>query len=178
MHTVPVEEDYLIGAFVKNCPKYDRLYAELIDGPAIQSVMNRYRNISDLILARSGFEPSNRTDDLVRDIVVTHDTLYIESIAEKPLPEWTEAFYTSPAFEAFIVELFKLPAYTTELARIRVGYVLKEILDRSLAKANDTLRPDRKVWAYSAHDLNISTMLYALNLAEVSTLIESYIVFE
>lgn len=49
--------------------------------------------------------------------------------------------------------------HTTEMKKLECGFLLKEILDRCSAKANSTLQPDRKLWIYSAHDLNIFNIL-------------------
>lgn len=47
------------------------------------------------------------------------------------------------------------------------GFLLKEILDRFTNKTLSILQPDRKMWIYSAHDLNIVSILNALNLYKV-----------
>lgn len=61
-----------------------------------------------------------------------------------------------------------LPSYTPQLAKFRAGYIFKDILDRSTTKVNGTLSPDISVYVYSAHDLNISSLLQGLGMWDVS----------
>ena len=55
------------------------------------------------------------------------------------------------------------------MARIRSGFILKEILDRMKMKVDGTLKPDRSVHIYSAHDTLLSCLLYALDMFDVSS---------
>lgn len=64
--------------------------------------------------------------------------------------------------------LFKISTITTEMARLRFGFLIREILDRFSAKVNSTLTPDRSIWIYSAHDATLAGILNALQLFEVS----------
>lgn len=51
-----------------------------------------------------------------------------------------------------------------EMKKLRSGYLLKEILDRSKNKTSSTLSPDRSLWMYFAHDNSIADMLNSLGL--------------
>lgn len=53
------------------------------------------------------------------------------------------------------------------LARIKSGFLLKEILQHFSNKVKSTLQPDRTLWFYSGHSTTITTMLNALGLTEV-----------
>lgn len=63
---------------------------------------------------------------------------------------------------------FKTYTDTPQLARLKSGFLLKEIIDHFYQKANSTLQPNRSVWMYSAHDITITNMLNSLNLYEVN----------
>lgn len=62
---------------------------------------------------------------------------------------------------------YKTYADTPELARLKSGFLLKEMLDHFTQKINSTLTPNRSVWLYSGHDLTILNMLNSLGLFEV-----------
>lgn len=169
VHTLPVETDYIIGATILNCPKYDRLYAAQIASPEFTSFVQKFSNLSSYIAVNSNYPPSNQTLDLMNQAATARDTLLVEQAHGMSLPSWTNSLLAGTELNEFVVLMFDLPAYTTDLARIRVGYFLQEILDRSQAKANGTLSPNLKIYAYSAHDLNISTILFGLRIIKVCT---------
>lgn len=62
---------------------------------------------------------------------------------------------------------FKLQTITPEMARLKSGFLIREVLDRFAQKIGSTLSPDRSVWIYSAHDTTVANILNTLNLFEV-----------
>lgn len=71
------------------------------------------------------------------------------------------------------MEIISLAVYksftgTRELARIKGGFLIKEMLERFSKKINLTLNPNRSIWLYSAHDLVIINELNTLGLYEVN----------
>lgn len=67
-----------------------------------------------------------------------------------------------------IAELsFKMDTNTPTLARLKYGFLLKEILEHFTQKIDGTLEPSRLLWLYSAHDFTISGLLNSLGLLEV-----------
>lgn len=63
---------------------------------------------------------------------------------------------------------FQVSTNTPELARLKSGFLVREILDRFNAKIGSTLSPDRSIWIYSAHDTTVANILNTLNLFEVN----------
>jgi lysosomal acid phosphatase len=61
---------------------------------------------------------------------------------------------------------FATNTYTPELARLKTGPLLKEILDRSTNKTIGKLSPNRSMWVYSAHDTTVANVLNTLGLFE------------
>lgn len=56
---------------------------------------------------------------------------------------------------------------TPELARLKSGFLIKEMMERFTSKIFGELEPDRVLWLYSAHDETIANMLNSLGLFEV-----------
>lgn len=56
---------------------------------------------------------------------------------------------------------------TKLLARLKSGFLIKNIYERFTMKKDSTLSPDRVLFLYSAHDETIINVLNALNLFEV-----------
>lgn len=67
---------------------------------------------------------------------------------------------------------FKIPTITPELARLRSGFLIQEILDRFAQKIGSTLTPDRSLWIYSGHDTTLAGVLNTLQLFEVGFLLK------
>lgn len=84
------------------------------------------------------------------------------------LPEWSKKVLISGGELEWISHLsFQLPTNTTELARLKIGFLLREIFDRFEAKTKALLSPDRSIWIYSAHDTTIANILNAFGLFQV-----------
>lgn len=62
---------------------------------------------------------------------------------------------------------FKTYADLPITARLKSGFLLKEMLEHFSQKINSTLEPDRSIWFYSGHDITITNMLNSLRLYEV-----------
>lgn len=73
-------------------------------------------------------------------------------------------------FEYIAMFWFEIFTPTTEMKKLRMGFLLKEILDRCASKVQKTLTPDRALWMYFAHDSTIAAMLSTLGLFEVQFL--------
>lgn len=87
------------------------------------------------------------------------------------LPEWTKRVLPGGDLYGDIQETF-LKAYTIDtstkfLAKIKGGFLLKDILDRFTNKSKSILDPDRKLWVYSGHDSTICRLLNTLGILEV-----------
>lgn len=63
---------------------------------------------------------------------------------------------------------FATAAYTQQLARLKVGPLLKDILERFQKKSKGKLHTDRSMYIYSGHDTTIANLLNILGLFEVN----------
>lgn len=82
------------------------------------------------------------------------------------LPEWAAKAINGPM--EYIAQFdYKTYADTPELARLKSGFLLKEMLEHFSQKIDATLKPNRSLWLYSGHDLTILNMLNSLGLYEV-----------
>ncbi|XP_030762850.1 venom acid phosphatase Acph-1-like isoform X2 [Sitophilus oryzae] len=96
------------------------------------------------------------------------------------LEDWTSLVYPEPLHSA-AVDFYYINTNTTALRRISAGYLLKKILSDTADKINGTISPStRKVFLYSAHELNVASMLLSLEVYNVTTIAPygSYVLFE
>lgn len=75
-------------------------------------------------------------------------------------------FIPGGAFEKVALYWFEFQTGTTELKRLKSGFLLKDILDRFKNKTLSLL-PDQLMQIYSGHDSTIASLLNTLNIFEV-----------
>lgn len=84
------------------------------------------------------------------------------------LPAWAERAIKPNGTMEYIAKFdYKTYADTPQLARLKSGFLLKEILEHFSQKIDSTLQPNRSFWMYSAHDVTILNMLNSLGLFEL-----------
>lgn len=81
------------------------------------------------------------------------------------LPEWTKSVYSDMAYLS--ARSFATKTSTTQLARLKGGFLLKDMLTRFTHKVKHTLKPDRSMWVYSGHDTTVANLLNTLGVFEV-----------
>lgn len=96
-----------------------------------------------------------------------NNTLFIEELYNKTLPDWTKKVYKSPELNYATNIAFALNTYTRKLARLKAGPLLKDILTRFETKYRSELKPDRTLFIYSAHDTTVANLLNTLKLFQV-----------
>ena len=84
------------------------------------------------------------------------------------MPEWTRSVFPSKEFDNLALPFYTIHSRTPTLATIRVGFLLKEIVEHCLSKIAGTLSPDRSVYLYSAHDSVVSNLLNVLGIFDVN----------
>lgn len=63
---------------------------------------------------------------------------------------------------------FGIETQTPALARLKFGRLIGEILDRFRVKADGKLKPDRRMWVYSGHDVTLTGVLNVLGMYPVA----------
>lgn len=62
---------------------------------------------------------------------------------------------------------FATNTYTPKLARLKAGFLIKEIFQRFSNKSASLTNPKQSMWIYSAHDTTVANVLNSLGLFEV-----------
>jgi len=157
VHTVPLDEDNIIGNHAE-CPRLERLIDKVGDQPEIRKVIAENQWVFNYLTKHTGKNISS-----LWDIDYIFDTLFIESVYNKPLPNWTTTVY--PDKMKHMKDLsFKLSTYTDEMKRLRGGPIIQNILDHF----NDYIagKHQRKMLMYSGHDTTLSGLLNSLGMFE------------
>ncbi|XP_025992119.1 prostatic acid phosphatase [Solenopsis invicta] len=159
VHTVPVKQDYVLKAS-KYCPRYEYELKKLLTSPEMERIIKANSELFAYLTKNSGDKIAS-----FKALEHLYDVLYIESLYNKTLPQWTKSVFPEKMKPLAILS-FMTGAYNTRLQRLKSGPLLKDIIDHMIKKAQNTLQPDRKMWMYSAHDETIGNMLMTLNIFE------------
>ncbi|XP_026731116.1 prostatic acid phosphatase isoform X1 [Trichoplusia ni] len=158
VHTVPEKDDELL-AMKKPCRAYDKELDRLIHSKPYKDRLSKYQHLMDYLSAYTGMKVKDYYD--IDDI---YSTLYIESLYNFTLPNWTHSVYPDQMREPACYS-FTTPTGTPLLARLKVGPLLKHIMAHMLkATSNDNDLNHHKVVMYSGHDLTVGSVLNALGL--------------
>ncbi|XP_066253150.1 venom acid phosphatase Acph-1-like [Euwallacea similis] len=96
------------------------------------------------------------------------DVMKIQTELGYALPEWCSQVYPQPLTD-LTVDIYHIYTNTSVLRRLITGQLLNKILHDSDSVANGTLSPStRKMFVYSAHDVNVGSMVLSLNAYKMS----------
>lgn len=168
VHTVPLNRDYLLAAFLPPCPVFDEEYKKILESAPVRKLFNDHKENINYLLRNAGDATNDTTAVELGNVLSIRDTLFIESIYQKALPTWTKTVFPSQWLDDLTVRMLTLSTVTPLATKFRVGYFLRDVLERSKSKAAGTLRPNYSAWLYSAHDINVATVLTGLGMYDVS----------
>jgi lysosomal acid phosphatase len=155
VHTTPETDDSLLAA-KKPCKHYDQLLKRLFESEEFKLLEEKFKPLYDYLSVNTG-----ETIKSLEDVEYLYSCLRIEDIHDYSLPEWTRGVYPEKLFPISALS-FASRTYTPQLARLKSGPLLKEILGHFKNKTLGLL--DQNYWVYSAHDTTVANMLNTLGL--------------
>ncbi|XP_031627084.1 prostatic acid phosphatase-like isoform X3 [Contarinia nasturtii] len=162
VHTIPLNLDYVLRGS-SNCPRYSAALKKYeSESP---EVLRIFEENKENILYWSKMCGSNLTT--IDDLYCLYDVLLVQSFHNKTLPDWArKAIEPNGALESINDFSFKMLTITKELARLRSGFLIKEMFQRFAKKINSTLEPNCSLWFYSGHDGTVASLLDSLGVFE------------
>ena len=155
VHTLPLEEDNIISSHA-NCPKLKQLMDELSSDPVIEDIIAKNDWLLKYLTNHTGAPVTN-----LLDIDYLYDTLFIESLYNFTLPDWTREVF--PDKMKPLTDLsFKLSTWTHPMKRLRGGPLVQSIIDHFQGFIDKKHR--RKMLMYSGHDTTLSSLLNTLGM--------------
>ncbi|XP_037947770.1 prostatic acid phosphatase-like [Teleopsis dalmanni] len=161
VHTTPEQFDEVLAGKAP-CPAYDYALSALLNSPKFQELNDRYGYLFNYLTKYTG-----RIIDSLEGVQRINNTLYIESLYNRTLPEWTKEVFPGKEMTYISDLTFAIGTYTRQMARLKTGPLIKEILLRFLDKLRGKLDPDRSVWIYSAHDTTVANVLNTLKVYDM-----------
>lgn len=162
VNTMPRIDDFVLASD-RRCDHFDYVMLKYMNTPEYKNVLKQHRSLIRYLEENTGMKLPTFTA-----LNILYDILYIEQLKGKRIPKWAEeVMMPGGDFEFLMKFYFIIFTQTTEMKRLKSGFLLKEILDRFTNKTQSTLTPDRNLWMYFAHDITLSNMLNSLGLFEV-----------
>lgn len=158
VHTEPDYEDNLV-AMKKDCPMYNRLLAELFKTEFFVNISHGNHDLYAYLTKYTGILVST-----LEEIEYLYNTLSIESAYNLTLPAWTKPVYPDRLIPWARIN-FAVPTWTPELARLKTGPILEEIIQH-FSNATGNVTDYRKVLVFSGHDITIANVLNTLGAFE------------
>jgi len=166
VHTLPLNQDSVLGEKAE-CPRADQLLNEVLEGKEMKQILESHSELLKYISEHSGRPVTN-----VMELDYLYDTLLVETIYNKTLPEWTKAVFPGGEFERLRLMLFSLTTANHQLARLKGGPFIKEMLEhftflisKQTEVVNHVLEKKAKLlYVYSGHDTSIATILNSLKV--------------
>ena len=120
-------------------------------------VYNANKDLFEYISEHSGLNITS-----VEQLHAVYDSLLVESIHNKTLPEWTLSVFPGGKFDQLQKLSFIHDTFNEELKKLKAGPFLNELLSHYADfAANETLH---RVHMYSAHDISITRVLHSLGV--------------
>uniref|UniRef100_A0A182K0N3 acid phosphatase n=1 Tax=Anopheles christyi TaxID=43041 RepID=A0A182K0N3_9DIPT len=160
VHTVTEELDNVLAA-KKRCPAFDHALKVYRQSEPYHSYNASLEQVFRYVTDKTG-----RRYDSLSSLQNLYSALLIEELNNFTLPDWTKTVYPEP-LRSISAMTFAVKTNTTQLARLKMGPLVKEMLQRFRSKAKGTLKPNRSVWMYSAHDVTVASLLNALRVFEL-----------
>ncbi|CAH2103719.1 unnamed protein product [Euphydryas editha] len=157
VHTKPEKDDEVL-AMKKKCMPYIKEREKYFHSTSYKERLSKYQGLMDYLTAYTGKKIKDYED--INDIF---NVLYIESLYNFTLPNWTQSVYPNKMKEPSCYS-FTTATATPLMARLMVGPLLKDIV----AKMNTVILKKKpnplKLSMYSAHDFQIGNILSAIGV--------------
>lgn len=150
IHTQPETEDAIL-AMKKPCPKYNSLMQQLLKSNEFQTINHKLHDLYAYLTKYTGAVIA----DLI-NVEYIYNTLYIESINNFTLPNWTKPVFPEK-LKPWAALSFAVDCYTPALARLKTGPLFHEIQEHFINFSKNPQGP--KFLMYSAHDITIASVL-------------------
>ncbi|XP_012253608.2 venom acid phosphatase Acph-1-like isoform X2 [Athalia rosae] len=107
---------------------------------------------------------TNKSYENILDLALLYVTLAREASMGKELPAWSKDLFPNGRLLKAGTFYFDAQSVNDEIRRLHGGALLRKITDDFASCRNGTLEEGKKLYLYSAHDLNVAGLLGALGI--------------
>ncbi|KAK4881235.1 hypothetical protein RN001_004554 [Aquatica leii] len=150
--------DFVLRGVFLYCKSFRNEVKRLQNTIEYQNLESQYKHIFDLITKKT-----TRKYSSILDAFFLFQVFYSEKYMNLTLPVWAEQVYET-LHKLAVLECY-IENYTTKLKRLNGGRMLKTVLKNMKKKSKNALIPhNRKMFLYSAHDVNVINILATMNV--------------
>ncbi|XP_068632862.1 prostatic acid phosphatase isoform X2 [Battus philenor] len=157
IHTKPEKDDEVL-AMKKSCIAYNKEKQQYKQSKKYKERLSKYQNLMDYLTVYTGIKIKDYED--MEDV---YSNLYIETLYNFTLPNWTQSIFPQKLKEPSCYS-FTTSTATPLMARLMVGPLLKDIVNKMLLSISNSPSQALKMSIYSGHDFTISNILSAMDL--------------
>lgn len=183
IHTVPMSQDRLFFPWLE-CKRFQNAWNAYTNSTKFKAIIGKHKSLVNYLEEKSGDKLST-----LHSIHLFYDRLLVGRSKDKwynhrvysfsfrihlninfcSTPAWVEnVMQPGGDFDQIDKFFFTSQTETTEMKRLRSGFLLKTILDQSRKTLGFQPIQPPKLWLYFAHDMTIVDMLKSLGLFTVS----------
>uniref|UniRef100_A0A2C9KJX8 acid phosphatase n=1 Tax=Biomphalaria glabrata TaxID=6526 RepID=A0A2C9KJX8_BIOGL len=140
------------------CPRYDQLNQQVLNSPAMKKEEQDNKDFYEMVEKNTGI-----LKETIKDIWAVGDTLFCEKAHNLTWNDWANQPGVWDKMDKLRTLSFNLLTYTPEMARLKGGPLLKEIISNMQA-ATQQDNPSPKFYMYSAHDTTVAALLSVMNV--------------
>ncbi|KAK0182663.1 hypothetical protein PV327_000776 [Microctonus hyperodae] len=156
---VAIKNDFLLALI--SCPLYNEELKRVENSDEVIAQVRKFGSLMENLTQWTGTRISSSSH-----VLNLYNTLMAEFSMGLKLPEWTKnIFPTGPLLDVTILRLIILN-YNTKLRKLFNGCLLKIIIESMNGIANRTIKDGRKIQLFSAHDINVASLLITLGIFE------------
>ncbi|CAL8125995.1 unnamed protein product [Orchesella dallaii] len=167
VYQIPRKLDNKILFRRETCPAYISEFKKVLECPLIEEFKQSHEQAFQYIKEHTGMPEVN-----LENIGQVHDTLFIQSLYNIPLPSWTEKVFPEPMKTVSDVG-FQILSANREMMKFNGGPLLKEVIEnmektlkcsKCKKKKQKEENQVKKVYLYSGHDTTVAAFLATLSL--------------
>ncbi|KAL0276395.1 UNVERIFIED_CONTAM: hypothetical protein PYX00_003983 [Menopon gallinae] len=160
VHTIPRQLDQLI-VMRKPCPAYNTEFNKTYSSSYVKKIDSDNSDLYKYLTEKSGAQINS-----ILSLESLYNTLEIEERNNLKLPEWTKSVYPEKMKDIAALSL-ALFTFTDKQKRLKGGPLVGDIAQHISQKVLNTLKPNRQLFLYSGHDLNLVSTFRVLGFPEL-----------
>ncbi|ODN03821.1 Lysosomal acid phosphatase [Orchesella cincta] len=166
VYQIPRKLDNKILFQRDTCPAYTSEFKRVLECPLIEEFKKSHQETFQYIKEHTGMDEVN-----IENVGQVHDTLFIQSLYNISLPNWTEKVYPEP-MKTMSDLGFQILSANREMMKFNGGPLLKEVIENmestveflKCPKKQKEKKRVKKVYLYSGHDTTVAAFLATLSV--------------
>ncbi|XP_043469963.1 venom acid phosphatase Acph-1-like [Leptopilina heterotoma] len=155
---VPQEQDILLNR-VYICKSVEEEHNRILNHPNVIKRIKSYKNLTKELTSLSGINITTP-----RDIFTLYCDLLSLKHLEHDLPSWIDKYLQNKQFLEAGLKRLEFVNYNKIIQRLNSGPLVRKIIEDMKVTISGTMEKRQKIFLYSSHDINVYSLLAALNV--------------